>query len=158
MPRDSAGVASIDLKRFEKLLKKLKTLGKLGAKIAGAGINKALTVLLKEMRKEAPKGKTGNLEKSLGKRFKRSSRRGVVMAKVGANVGIKKAEQKRLGNHVHLVIEGTEDRRQQTTGKFTGRVRKLNGFVKRATKQAQGKAMAIIEKTIETGLAKAAKK
>lgn len=86
-------------------------------KIAKSAIGAGLTVLVKAMKKESPVGATTAVKNSIGRRFEKNKRTGVVTAKAGVNVGKRKKNQiGRAAPHSHLVILGTKARRRKTIG------------------------------------------
>lgn len=120
-------------------------------KIAKSAIGAGLTVLVNAMRKEAPVGATGAVKKSIGKRFERNKKTGLVTAKAGVNVG--KRTSNKIGReapHSHLVILGTKRRKRQTIGGRFGFIRNPtdeqlstgsgpeNPFIRRATEGSTG--------------------
>lgn len=140
------------LRGYEQLRLKVEGLGKAGKPIARSAVKKTLTVLKKGVQREAPVGKTKNAKKSIGASFKKAYKSDEVAAKVGANVGLSRRKQKLLGNHVRLIILGTKGRSQKTTGRYTGAVRKLNGFVKRGIRAATSAAADAFENGVKVAL------
>lgn len=136
----------------EELESALKSLAdKTADKIAKAAVGAGLNVLVKAMRKEAPVGATGAVKKSIGKRFERNKKTGIITAKAGVNVG--KRTLKKIGReapHSHLVILGTKRRQRQSIGGRFGFIRNPtaqqlstgsgpeNPFVRRATEGSTG--------------------
>lgn len=137
----------------EELDRRLQELSKKGlATAARKSISSAMKMLVQAIKQKAPRGKTRNLERSIGWRFrKRGDRDTTVVAKAGADVGKRKyvtndAGQRSLRNpgaHAHLVLLGTAIRtRKEIGGKFarpgpdtrnksTG-VMPINDFINRA--------------------------
>lgn len=157
--------------QIEKAIQYLKD--KSADKIAKSVMGAGLTVFAKEMKKEAPKGATRQLEASIGKRLERNKRTGLVTAKVGINVGkTKKGKTRKLAPHSHLVGLGTQTRtRKSIGGRFSGYERvhldgssipgnpqlltgamPANPFVKKAYQRARSSATAAMRKRAEKKL------
>ena len=137
--------------------RRLEKLGEREAKkIARKAINKALTLLAKSIKEEAPSKRT---RKAIGRRFKKNKRTGVTEAKAGVNVGKKRGASTRAP-HAHLIVTGTGNRSRRRLGgwaaggsgrKGTGRMRPVDtGFVDRGIRRAGGKVeRAIRQKVME---------
>ena len=127
----------------KKLDKKLGRLARRGAnRVARRGLGKALTVLARAMRAEAP-NKT--MKASIGKRNKKNRRKGIHEAKVGPNVGNKGKGEKRTP-HAHLFILGTKERFTKT-GASRGAMPQ-NDFVRRAAEKSRESAAAAMKAEI----------
>lgn len=75
------------------------------------------TAAVKAGRAAAPKGKTKETSKSVGKRVIRRDKAGVLVSKIGVNVGHRKASQVQKGEpHAHLVGGGTKPRYRKVIG------------------------------------------
>lgn len=135
-------------------------------------VNKALTVISKAIRNQAPVGKTRGLKKSIGKRFKRKKRTGEIEAKAGIHVGKKKAklEVSRGGlrglfgakrtvyktanaPHAHLVAAGTTPRYTKR-GAYRG-VMPSNDFVDRGYDSSKAQALEVQRQAFADGIRKA---
>lgn len=126
--------------------------------IVRPGLSKALTVLARAIRRNAPVGETRNLKKAIGKRLARSQRQGqtTITAKVGVNVGLRPSAGKPGGKqqapHAHLVALGTGERRRKSGGS-TGTM-PANPFVKTAISGATASARAALLEGIRKALAR----
>lgn len=111
------------VKEIDAVIRKMAS--KDGDKIAKAAISGGLAELAKGIKSEAPKGATGLLRKSIGKRFEKPSGKKLVTAKAGVNVGKQKTTAKAINGrprapHIHLVALGTVARtRKQIGGRFS---------------------------------------
>ena len=159
---------------FEPMMKNLQQLEspKIRDRIIKEGLGSGLNRLRTAIRKEAPKGPTGILRGAIGRQVKKGKQGGVWFAKVGVNVGVKRASARRAP-HGHLVALGTKQRsRRHIGGRFsfldaaaqkhplmlsTGKMPE-NDFVGRGYNKAIGKAMATLEKRIAKKLASEVKK
>jgi hypothetical protein len=144
------------VKEIDQAIRKLSS--KEGDKVAKAAISGGLAELAKSIKKEAPKGATGTLRKSIGKRFERQKGQKLVTAKAGVNVGKQKKTAESMNGkprapHSHLVALGTQPRtRKKIGGKWsyitdptdkqlsTG-VMPSNPFVRLGTSKAQSKIL-----------------
>lgn len=144
------------VKEIDSALRKLSS--KEGDKVAKAAISGGLAELSKAIKKEAPKGETGLLRKSIGKRFEKANGKKLVTAKAGVNVGKQKKtaegmNSRKTAPHSHLVALGTAARtRKKIGGKFsyiqnptatqlsTGTM-PSNPFVRLGTGKAQSKIL-----------------
>lgn len=123
-----------------------------GTGLAKKGFSKCMTLLVKDMRRRAVKGQTGQLKKSIGKRFVKNRRSKEVTAKVGVNVAKKADDLKRAqAPHAHLVGLGTGPRTTRA-GKSTGTMPK-NPFVRESVLANIGQMQALLVKTIKAALA-----
>jgi hypothetical protein len=84
--------------------------------VTRVAVSAGLGVMQKAMRGATPKGRTGNLRRSIKKRINRGGQSG----KVGFDVGMK--PDRRRGQHAHLYFMGTADRTRRRIG---GRYRKV---------------------------------
>lgn len=131
---------------------KLKQMGKRGTGIAKKGFSKCMTVLVKDMRRRAPKGKTKQTKKSIGKRFVKQRKSDEVIAKVGVNVANKPPELKRSqAPHAHLVGMGSKERFKQN-GQSTGTMPK-NSFVRQSVMACLGSMQTLLISTVKAALA-----
>ena len=130
---------------------------------------------VKAGRAAAPKGKTKETSKSVGKRVVRRDKAGLIVSKIGINVGHRKASQVQKGEpHAHLAGAGTKPRyRKVIGGRFayitrptreqlsTG-VMPANGFVSQAVDGAAPTIRAAMigagQKAVAREAARAAKK
>lgn len=132
-------------KELDRLLSSLPE--KVQKKIARKALNAGLSIEVKAMRGAVP-ANMNDMKKAIGKSIKKSKKTGVVEAKAGAAVGIKKAKMEAMENkqkglragrpgvgigarNIHWFILGTEER---TTGSRKYRVK--GGFRTRATGKA----------------------
>ena len=135
-------------------------------KVSRSAISAGLTLMRREIRKAAPKGPTGNLKKSIGKKFLKGKRGRAILAKAGVNVGKRKKgdDGGPLAPHAHLVALGTEQRtRKRLGGKFayirrptkaqlsTG-VMPSNDFVSVGAMKAKAKLVPVMFKAAERAL------
>jgi HK97 gp10 family phage protein len=168
---------------IEAMLKDLaeKEADRIAKSVLGAG----LTVISKQMRKDAPKGPTGNLKKSIGKRLERGKRGGNFTAKAGINVGKRKRSRadakgpetvsgvnvRPTAPHAHLVGLGTGPRRRRAIGgSYGGRIKDptpqqlstgsmpANPFIREAYRKSQGAMQAAMRKRAVKALERAAAK
>lgn len=152
----SADIITTGIKELDTKLKALPE--KVQKKIARAALGQGMTILRKAIIKEAPVGPTGNLKQSIGKRFKRLKKEGYTEAKVGINVGKRKAGMAKMTRapHGHLVALGTQQR-QTKSGANRG-VMPANDFVKRATASCENavvdKIITVIRKKLDAEVAK----
>lgn len=109
------------------------------------GVNKGLTVLAKAIRTEAPKGRTGNLRKGIGKRFRKNRRSGEMEAIAGIGVG-----KKKRAAHIRIVALGSKPRVTKA-GAYRG-VMPANDFVTRAASRVGGNAQQTVLLTVRHGL------
>lgn len=110
MSRDRGGVTAA-----------LAELGNAGARrIANSMQAAGTTAAVKSARAAAPKGETKETSKSVGKRVIRRDKAGLIVSKIGINVGHRKASQVQKGEpHAHLVGAGTKPRfRKRIGGRF----------------------------------------
>ena len=97
----------------KELVRKLLQLDtKLRSEISRAALGIGGTMMLQAMRKTVPRGRTGNLRRSLSKKVKQYPS-GVSIAVIGPRIP--------MGAHAHLLEAGTEERVQQKTGRRVGR-------------------------------------
>jgi len=109
---------------LERMLKHLadRTADRIARSALGAGIS----AIAKDLRKAAPKGPTGNLKASIGRRMDKPRGKNAASAKAGLNVGkqtAKKQAQIKLRSggrvmapHAHLVSLGTKQRTRTRLG------------------------------------------
>lgn len=128
-------------------------------------VNKALTVISKAIRNQAPVGTTRGLKKSIGKRFKRKKRTGEIEAKAGIQVGKKKAKlaavrgatdssgSGSMAPHAHLVALGTKPRYTKR-GAYRG-VMPSNDFVDRGYDSSKAQALEVQRQAFADGIRKA---
>ena len=151
------GVKTVDRRLKRLALKDAKRIGR-------QAINKGMTPIVKQLRKETPKGPTGNLRKAVGKRNKKNRETGVQEAKVGYNVGLKhrktkpgaKRKARRRAPHAHLVALGTK-KRFWKSGKSTGKM-PANKAVARAYRAAAPKAKQVMIQTVKEKIQQASRK
>lgn len=159
------------------LEKKLKGLSdKAADKIARSALSGAMWYTAKVMRRAAPVGATGDLQKSIGSRFEKGNKKNKPVAKVGINVGkqTKKRQQKtqaEIGRiirapHGHLVALGTKRRTRKTIGgrfaflnpakpeQLTTGVMPAEPFVKQAYEAARAGVTAAMTKRATKALAR----
>ena len=119
-----SGVEAIDkaLKEFEK---------KVSRKVIKSAMTKTAAMFRKEVRKRTPKGKTGNLRKSVTSKVKRfgSFKTPMLLGSVYYS-----REKGKKGFHAHLLELGTEER---IIKDFRGL--KKSGYRKRAKRQSVGR-------------------
>lgn len=162
----------------KKLDAKLKLLGdKTARKVSAAGIRSGMRIIVKGIKSEIP-GHMKEARKAIGSRFKRNTRKGdgIVMAKIGAAVGMKKAKQKAAGarvkathgkgkkpgvgisaNNIHWLLAGTGPRTQKTTGRYTG-IMPAMGAVPRGFAKTKSAATQKIIESLRKGIAREAAK
>lgn len=100
---------------IEKALLNLAT--KAADRIGKSALGAGLVVVNKAIKKAAPKGKTGQLKDSIGRRLERNKKTGLITAKTGVNVGKqKKGKEKKVAPHSHLVALGTRPRKRKSLG------------------------------------------
>ena len=141
------------------VFRRLKHLATKDAKRIGRqAINKGMTPIAQALRKETPKGPTGTLKRSVGKKNKKNRKTGIQEAKVGYNVGKKpfrvgrgKVSRTRAP-HAHLFAMGTKNRSWKS-GKSTGHM-PGNHAVHRAYRASAPKAEKVIIETIKVGIKK----
>ena len=142
-------------------------------RVSRSALGGGLTVLAREIKKQAPVGPTKTLKKSIKKRFIKGKRGQKVTAKAGVNVGKKKKDQSEfvvVAPHGHLVGLGTAKRvRKRIGGRFgylknpspqqlsTGTM-PSNAFVKRGTSSAASKILAAMKKRAEKAVIRETKK
>lgn len=118
----------------------LKALGndKAADRVARSALGAALTATRNAIAKDAPVGPTGNLKRSIGKRFEKGKKTKYrVVSKAGVNVGKNKKDgTNKRAPHGHLVALGTEDRTHKS-GKSVGRMTP-NPFVRTAVQASLG--------------------
>ncbi|MES2789964.1 MAG: hypothetical protein V4719_10095 [Planctomycetota bacterium] len=132
--------------------RELKALGKRGTGLAKKGFSKALTELVKAMRREAPEGETQQVKKSIGKRFEKVRRSDEVKAKAGVNVASNPEKLRAQAPHAHLVALGSAMRvtkEGQSRGKMPS-----NKFINRAVRSSIGTMQSVLIVTIRAALAK----
>lgn len=116
-------------------------------------VNRGITIIRKAIRGEVP-SHMKSIRRSIGGRFKKSKTTGLREAKVGSGVGKKKAAQI---PHAHLILLGTKDRVQKSTGRQVGRLKPLaavrSGFAK-----SKSVADDAIRRGLRDGVQKAAAK
>lgn len=129
--------------------------GKVAERVASAAMSGGLIVLRREMKKQAPVGKTGLLKKSIGSRNEKNKRTGIRTAKAGINVGRTRQTTTRAP-HGHLVALGTTERETKTganRGSVTG-----NSFIRQAQSAAKGQLQAAMVARAKKALAKEVQK
>lgn len=163
----------------KELERTLKTLAdKAADRVAKGTLGAGLTVIAREMKRDAPVGKTGHLKSEIGKRNERNKRKGLYEAKAGIGVGKRKKPKSQKGQtqriagapHGHLVGLGTKPRtRKKLGGRFayiknptsqqlsTGTM-PANPFVKRAYHAARSSAETAMQKRAAKALAREAAK
>ena len=134
-------------RRVNRTLSKLAD--KIATKVSRKAVNQGMTVISKAVKKEAPDKKT---KKSIGKRYKKRRKPGVIEAKVGINVGKKLAKQI---PHAHLTALGTSQRKTKA-GKNRGRIAGSD-FVSRGYAASKADAANKIKQEVIAGIAKEAK-
>ncbi len=94
----------VDLTGARELQQAFKTLEKKAKRAVGRkGITAGSTLLMKRMRALAPVGKTGNLKRSIGRKYKRYG--GVDVVIVGPRI-----TEEASGQHAYIVEYGTKER------------------------------------------------
>lgn len=94
--------------------------GNIAAKHMAAALGRAIDPAYKRLKKNTPRGPTGNLKKAVKKRTKRYVRDGAGVALIGyrkppRGTEIEDRKSNELGYHAHLVEKGTRER--TTTGR-----------------------------------------
>jgi hypothetical protein len=121
---------------------------KTAKKIARKAVSAALTVVNRAAKKEAPDKRS---RKAIGKRMKRS--KGLVAgAKVGVNVGKKKANKDYVAPWLAM---GTEERHTDT-GENRGRI-EGDDYIARSFRTSESAAAAKMKEVVATEIAKGAK-
>ena len=146
------------IKQLDRRLKKLAK--KDARRIGRQAINKGLTVISKQIKSKTPKGPTGNLKKSVGKRNKKNKRKGIQEAKAGFNVGLKNRKQKpgskrkpkRRAQHAHLYTIGTQSRKHKS-GKSVGRM-PGNNIISVAYRASAKKSIKVMTESAKQGIKK----
>lgn len=124
-----------------------------GDKVAKAALSGGTSELAKGIKKEAPKGPTQNLKKSIKGRFDKSKGGKYITAKAGPNVAKQKQTadgMNRRGRapHSHLVALGTKPRtRKRIGGKFA--------YLKHPTRQQLSTGVMPANPFVRLGAAKA---
>lgn len=149
--------------------RKLKTLGDAGSRrVARSALGKGMTVIAKRIRAEVPESATKghgtkNIKASIGKRYAKNRRTGVMQARVGIDVGKKRAQQK---PQAHLRALGTVERKRTRIGGFlagrgkprslrTGLVKGVD-FVGAGYRASSGEALAVMTQAAEVAIQKEA--
>ena len=151
---------NVQVDGLTELVRQLEDLGrKRGKIVVRKMVNKASTIYVKDARRRAPRGKTGNLRSGLVKRIKSYNGGAFILAVMGNKVGHGGAQ------HAHLVEAGTKQRfwtgrrarkRGQisaTKGKSTG-IMPANPFMRPAFDATRGQMMS---KMVEVGRVELAK-
>lgn len=132
---------------------------KISRRIARKGLAAGLAVFRKEAKRRAPNSKA---KKAIGSSNKRDRSSKVHMAKVGANVGVKKS--KRMPHLIPLILGTVERFRKAVGGLFkgskntrTGRI-EPNDFVREAAVAKQSAAVAAMRQKVFEEIAKEATK
>lgn len=148
-------------------------------KLGRRAVLKPLRMIAASIKTEVPPATTPGhtnqrIRASIGQRFGKNRRKGIVEAKAGVSVGKRRPriqkkdiEVERIAPHSHLLALGTVDRytgartyrvkfgkRTRTTGKprrFRGRLRP-NDFVARGTERVAGEVPAAMAQEVEGGL------
>lgn len=113
-------------------------------RLARIALSAGLTPLASQIRKRAPKG--SSLRKGIGRRNKRSRRKGIHEAKAGLNVGSRAG----TARHGHLYTLGTK-RRQTRAGANRGRM-PADDFVSVATREAEPRVVSRMVAAIQRRL------
>lgn len=147
-------VASVEILGDRRLIAKLDGLANREIRrIDRNAVNRGMTLIRKAIRAEIP-SHMKSVKKGVGSRFKKNKKTGLREAKVGSGVGKKKAAQT---PHSHLILLGTKERVQKSTGRKVGRIVPTpavkNGFAK--SKSAASDA---IRRGLTDGVQKAAAK
>lgn len=131
------GIAEVDrrLKRIE---------GRDARRIARNAVDKGLTVGRRAVAGGVPVGKTKQLKKAIGRRFKKNRNTDLYEGKIGINVAKKKERQAR---HGHLVGAGTT-RRRTRSGANRG-VMKANDFVSAGWSRVKGVVRSTIRRHLK---------
>lgn len=150
----------LDKRSVRAVLRAMDEIGQRGVKTATRGaVSKAVTAVRKELKREVKSQftrRTGNLERSIGRKLK--SYKHTVWGAAGA-----KRPRGRggpsfgLAPHEHLLVLGTQERRQRTTGRRTGRV-SPNNFPERVLRRMQGRVLRIFARETIRGINRKAKK
>lgn len=148
---DYAQVKILGAKTLGRALAKLGTAG--ARKCLRAGAGKAVTILKKFVRKEIP-AKHKRIKKSVGSKVKVSKKEGVI-AKVGLNIG--KKAGKGHAPHAMIYVGGTQERKQKTTGRPTGRM-PANPVVQRGVQAGKKQAIGQMKKKMREVFRKEAQK
>ena len=102
------------IKRLDHKLNRInkRDAGRIGRKAGRRGVS----LLAKEIKSEAPVGKTRDLRRSTGSRFRKKRKQQVIEAKAGPNVAKKKDKQTSYG-HVVAIKSGYVDRATAKVGR-----------------------------------------
>lgn len=153
-----------ELKGLNELQKNIKTLGStsFANRLAKSVLAAGGTVAVKEIKKAAPHGTTGQEEKSIGKRTEKNTKGGIITEKVGIGVGKPRSGYQ---PHVHLVALGTKPRfrrsiggrfsyiKNPTTRQLSTGTMPANPFVREAFNRSRSAAIAAMNKRFEKKLA-----
>lgn len=124
-------------------------------------LNKGMTVIQKGIKSEIPSG-SKDLKKSIGKRYRKNRRKGLMEAKVGAGVGKKKPKDGKKDQwYLFLQLVGTTDRfTKKYKGKplqrphFTGRIVQIPA-VKAGFAKTEPLAREVMRMSLENGIEQA---
>lgn len=148
---------------------------KVADKVARAALGGAMSATAAAIRREAPKGPSGNLRRGIKGRFVNGSRKNKPTAKVGVNVGKQSRAEREAGRilrapHAHLVALGTAKRQRKSIGgrfaylstptaeQLSTGTMPANDFVRRGYQAASGKSAAAMIKRAIKALEREAKK
>lgn len=141
---------TIKLLETRKAKKLLKRADKLSLKGLRAGLNKALAIVKRAIRKET---KHKSIKKAVGSKV--SVKKSGATGKFGLNIGKKKG--KGYAPHGAIYILGTKPRTQTKTGRSTGRT-KGHDIVKAGTAKSQKRAVKEMHEAIRLAIKKAKKR
>lgn len=136
----------------KRLLRQLRRLGTTGArKVLRSSINKSTTLIVRSIKAEFPPS-AKSLKKVVGKRVRVNKKDGIV-AKVGMNVGKKRAAQM---PHGHLYVMGTAKRYAYTQQMARRGVMPAHNVVDRGYARVESQARNVLVKGISAGIQKEA--
>lgn len=139
---------------MDELVRKLKKLDtRSGRKVLRKGTRAASTPIQKAIRAATPVGPTGNLKKSIGRKFKFYRASTTDVSIIGPRIGTKKQFRGFIG----WIVEFGTKLRSTKAGKSTGRM-PANPFAKKAAEsvfaQAGQKAVVALKAALETEIAR----
>lgn len=172
--KSKPGMLSVEIVGSQRLRNKMENIANKDIRrIDRNALNKGMTVIQKGIKSEITssvgRGKDGrflaggkkDLKKSIGKRFKKNRKKGLMEAKVGAGVGKKKPKGKKDQWYLFLQLVGTTDRfTKKYKGKalqrrrYTGRIVKIPA-VKAGFAKTESQAKEVMRASLEEGIEKA---